>query len=408
MGELGASDLGAGGLGAGGLGAGGLGAGRLGAGRLGAGRLGAGGLGAGGFAGLGALVELIGIRSTADRPDDLRRALEMVLGVVGPDFPVRRFESRGRPSALASSGHGEPLVILNAHLDVVPGEPHQFTARVEGDRLHGRGAHDMKAAALVMATVFREVAAELPYPIALQLVTDEEVGGFDGTGHQVAQGVRGGFVVIGEQSGLRIVTESKGIIRARLSATGRTAHAAYPWLGSNALLAVVEAVHRLLARYPVPAAEAWATTVNVARIETGNRAANVVPAEASALLDIRFPPSDEDLAGRTGDEVAAHLRAVAGPGIEVVVEALGAPHHADPDSARVRQLREAAQAAGYDGALLRKHGAADGRFYSAVGIDAVIFGPGGDGQHGPREWVDLRTLQPYHDALAGFLRALSR
>ncbi|GGN41263.1 succinyl-diaminopimelate desuccinylase [Actinoplanes campanulatus] len=349
------------------------------------------------------LAELIGIRSTADRPADLRRALDMVLGLVGPGFEVRRFESRGKPSALVSTP-GPPRVILNAHLDVVPGAPGQFTARADGHRLYGRGAHDMKAAALVMATVFREVAPTLPYPVALQLVTDEEVGGFDGTGHQVAQGVRAGFVIIGEQSGLRIVTESKGIIRARLTATGRTAHAAYPWLGSNALLTVTAAVRRLLDRHPVPAAEEWTTTVNVARIETSNEAANVVPADASALVDIRFPPSEEDLAGRPADEIAAHLTAVSGA--VVTVEALGAPHHADPESAEVRLLRRAAREAGYDGSLLRKHGAADGRFYSAVGVDAVIFGPGGDGQHGPEEFVDLRTLPPYRKALEGFLKGL--
>lgn len=345
--------------------------------------------------------ELIGIRSTADRPDELHRALGLVLDLVGPGFPVRRFESRGKPSALVGEDH--PRVILNAHLDVVPGAPDQFTARRDGDRLYGRGAHDMKCAALVLATVFRSLAPQLPYPIALQLVTDEEVGGFDGTGHQVAQGVRGGFVVIGEQSGLRVVTESKGILRARLTATGRTAHAAYPWLGANALLAVTDAIGRLLQRYPVPATEQWTTTVNVARIETGNQAVNIVPADACAWLDIRFPPSDTGLIA----DPAGHLRTIVGPAVQVHVDALGAPHHADPVSAEVRALRRAAEAVGYAGPLLRKHGAADGRFYSAHGVDAVIFGPGGDGQHGPAEYVDLRTLRPYHDALVFFLRSLA-
>ncbi|MFC7529974.1 M20 family metallopeptidase [Actinoplanes sp. GCM10030250] len=346
-------------------------------------------------------VELIGIRSTADRPAELGRALGCVLDLVGPGFEVRRFESRGKPSALVSSG-GFPRIILNAHLDVVPGTPDQFTARREGDLLYGRGAHDMKCAAVVLATVFRDLAPRLPYPIALQLVTDEEVGGFDGTGHQVAQGVRGGFVVIGEQSNLCVVTESKGILRVRLTASGRTAHAAYPWLGENALLTVVEAVNRLLSRYPVPVAEEWTTTVNVARIETSNAAANVVPADATAWLDIRYPPSE---AGPGGD-APAWLREIAGPGVEVEVEAAGAPHHADPLSAEVVALRRAAESVGYEGALLRKHGAADGRFYSAHGVDAVIFGPGGDGQHGPHEYVDLRTLQPYHDALTTFLHTV--
>ncbi|GLW31826.1 M20 family metallopeptidase [Actinoplanes regularis] len=355
---------------------------------------------------------LIGIRSTADRPGELHRALGLALDVVGPGFDVRRFESRGKPSVLVTHPDrpGRPRVILNGHLDVVPGTPDQFRARREGDRLFGRGTHDMKVAALVLATVFRTLAAELPYPIALQLVTDEEVGGFDGTGHQVAQGVRGDFVIIGEQSGLRVVTESKGLVRARLIASGQTAHAAYPWLGSNALLTVIAAVERLLGHYPLPADDAWATTVNLARIETTNEAVNQVPADATAWLDIRYPPEDTALTGRSADEIAAHLRAVIDPtgtetALEVLVESVGTPHRADPASAGVRGLREAIRAGGHPGSLLRKHGAADSRFYFPLGIDAVIFGPTGDGQHGPSEYVEISSLRPYHDALSRFLKS---
>jgi succinyl-diaminopimelate desuccinylase len=212
-------------------------------------------------------------------------------------------------------------------------------------------------------------------------------------------------VIIGEQSGLRVVTESKGICHARISTSGRAAHAAYPWLGDNALLAVTEAVSRVLAAYPVPAAEAWTTTVNVARIDTPNRAVNQVPAAATAWLDIRYPPTDPDFAARTPTEVAAHLTKLSGAAAQV--DALGPPHHADPSGAEVRLLRSAIRATGNPGDLLRKHGAADGRYYHALGIDAVIFGPGGDGQHGPDEYVDLTTLKPYRDALTAFLRALA-
>ncbi|MEV4352242.1 M20/M25/M40 family metallo-hydrolase [Actinoplanes sp. NPDC049596] len=356
---------------------------------------------------VGLASELISIRSTADRPDELGRALDLVLGVVGPGFDVERFESNGKPSALVRrQGTGKDFrVLLNAHLDVVPGEDGQFTARRDGDRLYGRGAQDMKVAALVMAEVFRELAPSLPYSLGLQLVTDEEVGGFDGTKHQVDAGVRAGFVVIGEQSRLRVVAESKGLAHVRLSAQGRAAHAAYPWLGENALLAVITAVNKLLAAYPMPAAEAWRTTVNVARIDTPNRAINQVPAEADALIDIRFPPEDLDFAGRTPDQVADHLRKLTG--VDVDVRALGAPHRADPDSDDLKQLRQAVRDVGFDDSLLRKHGAADGRHYYDLGIDAVIFGPGGDGQHGADEYVDLTTVEPYRTALAGFLRSVS-
>jgi succinyl-diaminopimelate desuccinylase len=339
--------------------------------------------------------DLIAIRSTADRPADLHRALELALTVAGPGFTVRRFESNGKPSALVhpAGSPGPFRVILNAHLDVVPGEPEQFRPRRDGDRLYGRGAQDMKLAAVVLATVFREVAPGLPVPVALQLVTDEEVGGFDGTAHQIAAGVRGDFVLIGEQSGLRVVTECKGIARIRMAATGRAAHGAYPWLGDNALTKVVEAAGRVTRRYPVPDSEAWTTTVNLGRIDTTGTAVNQVPAAATAWLDVRFPPEDPI------DGILATLRDVAGCDVRLHLDSVGAPVRVDPARREVELLRG-------DGELLRKHGAADSRFYAERGVDAVIFGPGGDGQHGPDEYADLRTVVPYRNALIRFLHGL--
>jgi hypothetical protein len=142
---------------------------------------------------------------------------------------VERFESNGKPSALlyaeAFRGATRPAFrfILNGHLDVVPGEPEQFRPRRDGDRLYARGAQDMKVSALVQAQVFRELAPRLPYPLALRLVADEEVGGRDGTVHQLRLGVAGTFVVIGEHSGLNIVADSKGLLHATLRVTGRSA-----------------------------------------------------------------------------------------------------------------------------------------------------------------------------------------
>ncbi|WP_433262836.1 M20 family metallopeptidase [Actinosynnema sp. CS-041913] len=347
---------------------------------------------------------LLRIPSTADRPAELARALEFVLDVVGPGCTVERFESRGKPSALVYRGSArQPFrVVFNAHLDVVPGAPEQFTPRREGSRLYARGAQDMKLSALVLASVFRDVRT--PFPMALQLVTDEEVGGRDGTLHQLEQGVTGRFVVIGEHSALRLVTESKGLVAARIDAVGRAAHGAYPWLGENALVKLLRAVDALLVAYPEARSEVWRTTVNVARIETSNTALNQIPADASAWLDIRFPPEDPAFDGRGTAEIAAHLSSVCS--LPVTVSHVEPPHRADPASVDVVALRAAARAQGFSGDLLRKHGAADARFYYRQGVDAVIFGIGGDGQHGPDEYADLDTVEPYYRALSAYLRSL--
>ena len=349
--------------------------------------------------------ELLAVPSTADRPGELHRALDLVLGFVGPGFTVERFESGGKPSALVYSGARRPRfqVILNAHLDVVPAPASQFRPRREDGRLYARGAHDMKVSALAEALVFRELAAGLPYPVGLQLVTDEEVGGRDGTRYQLEQGVSAEFVIIGEQSGLRIVTDSKGMVTVNLRAVGLAAHGAYPWLGDNALLKLNRSVDNVLAAYPPATEEAWRTTVNLARIETPNRARNQVPALAEAWLDIRFPPGDSALNGRSAEEITEYLAGFCEPGVTPVVDHADPPHHADPGRPEVRRLERAVRAQGYRPDFLRKHGSADGRFYYQRGIDAVIFGVGGDGQHGPDEYADIATIEPYYRALRDFL-----
>jgi succinyl-diaminopimelate desuccinylase len=358
---------------------------------------------------LASVRELLAIPSVADRPEDLHRALEFVLDVVGPGFTVERFESRGKPSALVYRGTNRPRfrVIFNAHLDVVPAPPAQFQPRLEGTRLYGRGTHDMKVSALVQAMVFRDLAATVAYPIALQLVTDEEVGGRDGTLYQLEHGVDGEFVVIGEQSCLNIATESRGLITAYVVAEGRSGHSAYQWQGDNAILKLMESLDKLLTAYPVATEEVWRTTVNLARIETTNSAFNQIPADAQAWLDIRFPAEDTDLNGRTSDEITKHLASFCLPGVKVVVTSVDPACRADHQRHEIQLLQQAAQNQGYRADIIRKHGAADSRFFRQRGIATVIFGIGGDGQHGPHEYVDTTTITPYCSALTTFLTDLN-
>jgi succinyl-diaminopimelate desuccinylase len=360
---------------------------------------------------------LLAIPSTADRPAELHRALEYLLDFVGPGFAVQRFESGGKPSALVfparpagtPAGHpsqcwNDPFkIILNGHLDVVPAAAGQFAARRDGDRLYARGAQDMKVSALAEALAFRELAGTLPYPVALQLVTDEETGGRHGTRHQLQRGVRGQFVIIGETSGLRIVTDSKGMLGVTLRSAGHGAHSAYQWLGDNALVKLVRSVDRVLAQYPVATTEEWRTTVNLARVHTPNRARNQIPAEAEAWLDIRFPPEDHNFNERSAPEVAAYLQTFCEPGVTAVVDSLDAPHHTDRDRPEIARLRAAALAQRFQPDFLRKHGAGDGRFYGSLGIAAVAFGVGGQGQHGADEYAEISTFAPYYRALREFL-----
>ena len=347
--------------------------------------------------------ELLAVPSTADRPGELNRALGFVLDFVGPGFTVERFESGGKPSALIYRGAERRHfpVILNAHLDVVPAPPAEFRPRREGDRLYARGAQDMKVSALVEAQVFRELAGGLPYPLALQLVTDEEVGGRDGTLHQIGQGVSGGIVMIGEHSGLRIVTDSKGMIIATLRAVGRSGHSAYPWHGDNALVKLQRSLASLVAAYPVATEEAWRTTVNLA----GSRPQPGLepdPGAGGGVDRHPLPARDTDLNGKTAPGDHRLPGGVLRAGVTPVVDHADPPHHADR-----RRRRSAASASRAQPGLPPRFPAQarcrDGRFYYQQGTDAVIFGVGGDGLHGPDEYADAATIAPYYRALQEFL-----
>jgi succinyl-diaminopimelate desuccinylase len=262
----------------------------------------------------------------------------------------------------------------------------------------------MKISALVLARVFGELAAGLPFALALQLVTDEETGGRDGTAHQVGQGVRADFVIIGEPTGLDIATDTKGVAAVTLRAAGRSGHGAYPWLGDNALVKLLTSLARILDAYPVPAQEEWRTTVSLTRIQTPNQARNQIPGHAEAWLDVRYPPEDPQWAGQTAQEITGFLAGFCEPGVTPVIDRLDPARHADRDHPDVRRLGQAARSQGYRAGFLRKHGSGDGRFYNQPGTAAVAFGIGGTGLHGDDEHADITTIKPYYQALTEFLR----
>src|SRR6266480_217175 len=179
--------------------------------------------------------KLIAIPSTADNAQGLWDVLDVAMMQL-QGFAVEEFKSNGIPSMLVSNKNAktrEFKIILNAHLDVVPAREYQLLEK-EG-RFYGRGVYDMKIAAAVIIFLFKELAKSVDYPLALQLVTDEELGGFCGTKYQVEQGVRGEFVLAGDISSLRIQNKSKGMLWLKIKTNGKSAHGAYPWEGENAL-----------------------------------------------------------------------------------------------------------------------------------------------------------------------------
>src|SRR5690606_15152773 len=98
---------------------------------------------------------------------------------------IHEYMINGKPSFVATMKKTKtPDILLNGHLDVVPGTSNQFIPEIKGDKLIGRGAQDMKASCAAMLTVFKNLSEDETFPkdrLGIMIVTDEEIGGFSGT-----------------------------------------------------------------------------------------------------------------------------------------------------------------------------------------------------------------------------------
>src|SRR5512132_3707120 len=131
--------------------------------------------------------------------------LRAAAGFVKGWLEARELKADGRdhdglPVSLAEVGPAAgPTVVLHGHLDVVPAREGQFTPRVEGDRLIGRGAYDMKGALAAMMCALKDVAGQDAIRVRFVCVPDEESEDVTrrATDMLVQDGLRGDFALTG-------------------------------------------------------------------------------------------------------------------------------------------------------------------------------------------------------------------
>src|SRR4051812_11874452 len=183
------------------------------------------------------------------RPDGLSSAVGFVKGwLESRDVDVRDSTHAGLPVLRATVGRGGgPRVILHGHVDVVPGRGAQFVPRVEGDRLIGRGAYDMKGALASMMCAVHDLADNAQVRIRLVIVPDEESEDIERrtSDDLVRRGLVGDFAITGEPTDLHVGIQAKGVLAARLIVHGRAAHGSTPWLGDNAVLKAIDVFRRI-------------------------------------------------------------------------------------------------------------------------------------------------------------------
>lgn len=317
---------------------------------------------------------------------------------------VERREIEGRRCLIARVGTGPLRLVYHGHLDVVPGHPEQFVPRVEGGRLFGRGAYDMKAALAGMMLALTDLPADLEGAcVELIVVPDEERSepGDNCTQILVREGLRADFVVCGEPTDMQVGVQAKGVLMLRVEVPGTAAHGATPWLGENAVLRAVD-LYRGIAGLPFATESAplfERPSINLGRIQGGD-AVNKVPDLCRMDVDVRYLPR------QSPHEVLRQIRGI-DPGARVEVMLERPPADVSPENPFVRELLQAAGRHEPSAASVGRDGASDAVAFLEVGVPAIEFGPRGAGHHGPEEYVEIESLPAYRRVLAEFARAVA-
>lgn len=294
-----------------------------------------------------------------------------------------------------------PKIAFVGHLDTVRTK-HDGPPRIEGNRLYGAGAADMKSGLAVMIELVERLDLErLPCDLTL-IFYEREEGPFEENRLGPILDTHPGLheldlAICLEPSDNQMQLGAMGSVHAKVTFLGRTAHSARPWQGDNALYKAAKFIRKLEQREPrdVELEGYVFREVMTPTIIQGGSARNVVPDHVDLNVNYRFAP------GRTPEEAFAELRELAGEHCKVQATDLspaGRPHAASP---YIQHLMRC----GVNG-VRSKQAWTDVARFDAIGVPGVNLGPGTAAQaHQPNEYTELDQLV---EGYAIFERFLTR
>ncbi len=316
----------------------------------------------------------------------------------------------GRANAIViarGSGGGKNLM-LNGHIDTVglAGMTDPFGARIEGNRMYGRGAYDMKAgvaASLIAAK--RAQALDLRGDVIVTAVADEEVASL-GTQAIIRELGRwpADAVIVTEPTEMALDVSHKGFVWFDVETFGVAGHGSRPHLGVDAIakmgqvLVELERHDRELRSHPTHR-YLGSGSIHAGTIQGGQEPSSY-PAYCKLVVERRTVPGETaDLAQAQVQAILDRCAAADSAFRAVLTRGLARnPFDVDEDAAFVQLCRRRlAQVTGRPAAVGGASYWCDAALFRAAGLPAVILGPTGAGAHADVEWIDLDTVQQCAD-----------
>lgn len=334
----------------------------------------------------------------------------------------RRYNAEGNKANLLAR-IGPDLsggLALAGHTDVVPvsGQDWQtdpFQLVENGDHLLGRGTSDMKGfIALALEAAINLDARQMNRPLHLIFTYDEEIGCHGAAALQdelAALADKPRFVLIGEPTGMQLVTRHKGIQNIVTRIRGKPAHSSRPDLGANAILFAARfasGIQQVLPQETDASFNPPTATFN-AGIISGGEAVNIIPEWCELRWEFRHLPGQDAAQIHTGlQRLSESIRADM-PGITVDTRVVaGVPGlQAGANTEIVAELRQLIQPP--EPVVTAVPFVTEGGLFQEAGIPAVICGPGLlDQAHQPNEYVSVQAMNDCRDFLKQLIAVNTR
>lgn len=308
----------------------------------------------------------------------------------------------GRPNVVATargSGDGRSL-LLNAHTDTVEPGLAGTAPRIEGDRLFGRGAYDMKSSLAALLLAARDAAAGgLAGDVVVAGVADEEWASV-GTEALLRDGPRPDGAIVAEPTELGVGVTHKGFVGFEIETRGRAAHGSRRDLGIDAivrmgpvLVALGELDERLGGCDSHPLLGSGSVHASVVK---GGTELSTYPDRCVLRGERRTLPGET---AATVETELLGLVARCSTQADVRLIASRAPFVVDPADELVSTVRAEA-----DSDLVGLPFWTDAALFAEAGIPTVVYGPLGGGAHADDEWVDLPSVERVRNVVCGVAR----
>jgi succinyl-diaminopimelate desuccinylase len=309
-------------------------------------------------------------------------------------------------NVFAKMGSGNPVLLLHAHMDTVPEgegwERDPFGAEIMDNKVHGRGACDVKGGLAAMLAAFVNIAQsgqQLKGTLLFGAFVREEISPPESKGTMLAlkDGLTADMAIVAEPTSLQACIAQIGRTEYKISLKGRAAHANTPEMGLNSITKMAELINELERKIQRPYSDILKrySTFNIGTIE-GGIVSNIVPPQCSILIDRGLVP------GQSAEDSLNEIRDI----IEDVIKnshysyELSVPYQGFP-----AEITESEPVVQHLIANINKHThtAADPTgFVSHCDADwlitfgkipSVIFGPGNlNVAHTNHEYVDLTEV----------------